>query len=875
MATYRINGFQFNRANVAGLDGKVKAACIALMAAREREICTIETHTVLCADGPFEGQTIELSEDGQTAELSIRGWVGHYNGSKWHGTKGQLVNVIADQTNLSTAQPEVKAQKGFTAFNDLLSELGEDFGDRVVETLIDKSVRAKQCAMDDFGLSVTALNEFAGTYAITQHYAPNPIVKMTRTRSGRLVRAKRTPPPASIFSVDTCAGNEGNAYFMDDFGDLQEFKNAREIFDAPYVAVSRRITFSIGRTSYTIAATSQAVANLRARLVKAKKHFADKWISAPRPAQTALEIERDIAQDAHDSRIAAQAAESESIQPVAQTPRAQVAIENIADCEPTAAAEAIAAAAIEAASESSRPQATPLIKIEGFLQASAMTAMRKGQAEKALRSLCKYENKYMTCAQWIELLVLRGGEVASEEVDKLKPMSRKAYECASWEDQEADDERVKNGGKKTAYSVGPCAANASEYAYAQYLIATQAMAAEPQELAEVCEVQAVTASAQAGQVPSIPMTGHATSAPGTPAGQTVQGKSGNWTARLYRADNGRAVLHFESKERQKPVNLEFDDGKDRMDMLKSLAIDADHAQTQRAPRPFTPAIVEFEARGITWRFEVSRYWVVAQVKECLKPDELCMTPYKKGGKHCKGSFVAVDADKVPRDIAKKANAFFVQCSDTDNTAQTSHPAPALEAAPAAPSPATDQPPIMGCVSVQKPPLGGCVSVQNQNAPGCVSVQPPKLAITLTRAEGMEDECGQPVTVASFDAANAVLQDWSKTAPATGGYDKCDFSVIWPDGSDYEGCYDLKHRSIQPASLTAHMVDQAEYMTGQHCPVHMGGKQFRATHGRASQGPRRGACPGRLPAAYRSQPRRQTVRGHFGRCKPAHFAQGRI
>lgn len=100
-----------------------------------------------------------------------------------------------------------------------------------------------------------------------------------------------------------------------------------------------------------------------------------------------------------------------------------------------------------------------------------------------------------------------------------------------------------------------------------------------------------------------------------------------------------------------------------------------------------------------------------------------------------------------------------------------------------------------------------------------------LSITLTRAEGPSSECGQPVTVASFEAADKVLRAWSETAPAKGGYDKCDFLITWADGGTYDGRYDLKHHSAEPASLTAHMIDQAEFFTGKFCPAHMSREKY--------------------------------------------------
>lgn len=79
-------------------------------------------------------------------------------------------------------------------------------------------------------------------------------------------------------------------------------------------------------------------------------------------------------------------------------------------------------------------------------------------------------------------------------------------------------------------------------------------------------------------------------------------------------------------------------------------------------------------------------------------------------------------------------------------------------------------------------------------------------ITLDRAEGLASECVVVVVEGRkvWDQADAVLLQWSKTAPKTGGYDKCDFKVEYADGETYEGRYDLKHHSIETPDLGEHI-----------------------------------------------------------------------
>lgn len=55
-----------------------------------------------------------------------------------------------------------------------------------------------------------------------------------------------------------------------------------------------RAVYTIGRARYTIAATPEAAANLRARILKAKKWFSDKCLPAPAPRRTAADQVADV-----------------------------------------------------------------------------------------------------------------------------------------------------------------------------------------------------------------------------------------------------------------------------------------------------------------------------------------------------------------------------------------------------------------------------------------------------------------------------------------------------------------------------------------------------------------------------------------------------
>jgi hypothetical protein len=105
---------------------------------------------------------------------------------------------------------------------------------------------------------------------------------------------------------------------------------------------------------------------------------------------------------------------------------------------------------------------------------------------------------------------------------------------------------------------------------------------------------------------------------------------------------------------------------------------------------------------------------------------------------------------------------------------------------------------------------------------------PVKAITINRAEGLIEECGKPVTVATFAEAQAVLIKWGQTAPKGGGYDKVDFSVVWEDGEHYKGRYDMVYGGMESdgATLASHISDYLTFLTGSRKPDHMKEQDYR-------------------------------------------------
>jgi hypothetical protein len=105
-----------------------------------------------------------------------------------------------------------------------------------------------------------------------------------------------------------------------------------------------------------------------------------------------------------------------------------------------------------------------------------------------------------------------------------------------------------------------------------------------------------------------------------------------------------------------------------------------------------------------------------------------------------------------------------------------------------------------------------------------------IEIWVRRAEGRASECIE-LTLKGGDGyaevwarADSVLQRWSRTAPDSGGYDKCDFRILYEDGETYEGRYDLqRHESV---SIATHMLSFLECYSGRKKPGHMKEADYR-------------------------------------------------
>lgn len=104
------------------------------------------------------------------------------------------------------------------------------------------------------------------------------------------------------------------------------------------------------------------------------------------------------------------------------------------------------------------------------------------------------------------------------------------------------------------------------------------------------------------------------------------------------------------------------------------------------------------------------------------------------------------------------------------------------------------------------------------------------SIYLNRAEGLIDECVDTCITFTgtkdnvWQRANEVLLAWSATAPSGGSYHKIDFKVLYSDGEEYQGRYDLQHPTVECPNLAAHVDRFVRFHAGQfvesQLPEHM-------------------------------------------------------
>lgn len=107
--------------------------------------------------------------------------------------------------------------------------------------------------------------------------------------------------------------------------------------------------------------------------------------------------------------------------------------------------------------------------------------MQRARRVALLSNMVRYNGEVMTSKQLVEKLVDSGAKTGTFEEDKIKPMSRRAFNRADGREQAAHAAKVKAGGKVTRYQIGDTVVSKTEFDYANHLIGKRAGSAQESE----------------------------------------------------------------------------------------------------------------------------------------------------------------------------------------------------------------------------------------------------------------------------------------------------------------------------------------------------------------------------------------------------------
>lgn len=99
-----------------------------------------------------------------------------------------------------------------------------------------------------------------------------------------------------------------------------------------------------------------------------------------------------------------------------------------------------------------------------------------------------------------------------------------------------------------------------------------------------------------------------------------------------------------------------------------------------------------------------------------------------------------------------------------------------------------------------------------------------MGIHLYRAEGPVAEC-KPYDCASWDAANTRLQQWARTAPKDGSYNKTDVTVNLSDDFSVSFRFDLTRDHRYGVDLRRHTLEHCQFFAGVLKPFHLSKEQY--------------------------------------------------
>lgn len=98
------------------------------------------------------------------------------------------------------------------------------------------------------------------------------------------------------------------------------------------------------------------------------------------------------------------------------------------------------------------------------------SAMARARRVTALSALIRVDGSIKTKKRMVDDKVAAGETTSVSEEDRLKPMSRTAFNRATNREQDADEKRVRDGGKVSVYQLGESVIDKIAYDYANHLI---------------------------------------------------------------------------------------------------------------------------------------------------------------------------------------------------------------------------------------------------------------------------------------------------------------------------------------------------------------------------------------------------------------------
>lgn len=100
-------------------------------------------------------------------------------------------------------------------------------------------------------------------------------------------------------------------------------------------------------------------------------------------------------------------------------------------------------------------------------------------------------------------------------------------------------------------------------------------------------------------------------------------------------------------------------------------------------------------------------------------------------------------------------------------------------------------------------------------------------IILTRYEGRSDECGRPVRVGSWDAADDVIKTWAINSPVSvNGCHKCSILFTFSDGESFKMGFELRSHHAFYSKISQNLMTELKFLSGE-CPNYMTQEQYES------------------------------------------------